>query len=174
MARVAYSTDLTDEQWALIAPHLPLPRPGGRPRRTDLRAVVNGILYLLRTGCQWRLLPRDFPPWGTVWSYFRQWRIDGVWGRLHRALYRVARKKSGHRPDPTVVIMDSQSVKTTEKGAFVALMGIRWSRGESDRCSLIHRAFLLPAVSSLRACRIAGQPVSWLEGCPRYGRQSIL
>jgi len=119
MARVGYPTDLTDEQWALIAPHLPLPRPGGKPRRTDLRAVVDGILYLLRTGCQWRLLPRDFPPWGTVWSYFRQWRIDGVWGRLHRALYRAARKKSGRRPDPTVVIMDSQSVKTTEKGAVL-------------------------------------------------------
>ena len=160
MTRGGYSTDLTDEQWALIAPHLPPPKPGGRPRRTDLRAVVDAILYLLRTGCQWRLLPRDFPPWGTVWSYFRQWRIDGVWVRLHRALYRAARKKAGRRPDPTVVIMDSQSVKTTEKGAFVALTGTRWSRGESDRCWLIHWAFLSPPVSSPRVCRIAGQPVS--------------
>lgn len=160
MTRGRYSTDLTDEQWALIAPHLPPPRAGGRPRQTDLRDVVDAILYLLRTGCQWRLLPRDFPPWGTVWSYFRQWRIDGVWVRLHRALYRAARKKAGRHPDPTVVIMDSQSVKTTEKGAFAVLTGTTGSRGANGRCSLIHWAFLLPAVSSPRVCPIAGRPVS--------------
>lgn len=159
MAQNGYFTDLTDEQWALIAPHLPPPRPGGRPRQTNLRDVVDAILYLLRTGCQWRLLPRDFPPWGTVWSYFRRWRIDGVWVRLHRALYRAARGKAGRRPDPTVAVMDSQSVKTTEKGVFAVLTGTRWSKGANGRCSLILKDFLSPAVSSLRACRIAGQPV---------------
>jgi putative transposase len=120
MMRRGYPTDLTDAQWALISPHLPPRRPKGRPRSTDLRAVIDAILYLLRTGCQWRLLPSSFPPWGTVWWYFRRWRLEGVWTRLHRALHRAARKAAGQNPEPSVVIMDSQSVKTTEKGAFGA------------------------------------------------------
>jgi len=122
MARRGYPTDLTDAQWAALEPHLPAARAGGRPRRTDLRAVVDAILYLLRTGCQWRLIPSDFPPWGTVWWYFRRWHLQGVWSRVHRALHRAARVAKGQNPEPAVVNMDSQSVKTTEKGAFAALM----------------------------------------------------
>ena len=124
MVRRGYATDLTDAQWAMIAPHLPVPKICGRPRRTDLRAVIDAILYLLRTGCQWRLLPSDFPPWGTVWWYFRRWRLEGVWTRLHRALHRAVRAAKGQNPEPAVVIMDSQSVKTTEKGAFAASTAI--------------------------------------------------
>ena len=124
MARHSYPTDLTDAQWALIDRYFPSQRKGGRPRQTDLRSVVDAILYLLRTGCQWRMLPSDFPPWGTVWWYFRRWRLDGVWARLHRALHRAARMKAGRRADPTVVIVDAQSVKTTERGAFAASMAI--------------------------------------------------
>lgn len=122
MKRGGYSTDLGDAQWALIEPHLPPPRRGGRRRTVSLRGVINAIFYLLRTGCQWRLLPRDFPPWGTVWWYFRRWRREGVWTRIHRALYPLARAKKDRRPGPSVVIMDAQSVKTTEKGASVASM----------------------------------------------------
>jgi putative transposase len=122
MERCGYSTDLSDAQWALIKPHLPPPQRGGRRRTVNLCAVINAIFYLLRTGCQWRLLPRDFPPWGTVWWYFRQWRQQGVWTRIHRALYPLVRAKKGRRPGPSVVIMDAQSVKTTEKGAFAASM----------------------------------------------------
>ncbi len=122
MLRRSYSTDLTDAQWAVLEPLLPVARTCGRPRRTDLRAVINAILYLLRTGCQWRLLPSDFPPWGTVWWYFRRWRLEGAWARVHRALHHAARVAKGQNPQPAVVIMDSQSVKTTEKGAFAALM----------------------------------------------------
>jgi putative transposase len=114
--RKTYDTDLTDEAWALVAPILPLPRPGGRPRTTNLRAVLNGIFYLLRTGCQWRLLPCDFPAWGTVYHYFRAWEKAGVWARLQRALYQQVRIQSGRSPTPSVVIMDGQSVKTTERG----------------------------------------------------------
>ena len=121
MARAGYPSDLSDTEWALIEQHLPAAKTGGRPRTTDLRHVVDAIFYLLRTGCQWRLLPNDFPPWGTVWSYFRRWRLDGVWTRIHRALYAAARQESGREPCPSVVIMDSQSVKTTERGAFAAL-----------------------------------------------------
>src|SRR5712672_3030477 len=82
-----YDTDLADAAWSWVAPVLPAARPGGRPRTTDLRAVLNAIFYLLRTGCQWRLLPRDFPPCGTVYHYFRAWQNSGVWVHLHRVLY---------------------------------------------------------------------------------------
>src|SRR5271163_337767 len=87
-----YDTDLTDAAWALVAPVLPAARPGGRPRTTNLRAVLNAIFYLLRTGCQWRLLPREFPPCGTVYHYFQAWQNSGVWVHLHRMLYEQARR----------------------------------------------------------------------------------
>ena len=131
MGAIGYSTDLSDAQWALIEPHLPPSRPGGRRRKVNLRAVINAIFYLLRTGCQWRLLPRDFPPWGTVWWYFRRWRREGVWTEIHRALYPLARAKTGRQPGPSVVIMDAQSVKTTEKGASAASMATSGSRAAS-------------------------------------------
>jgi putative transposase len=111
-----YSTDLSDAAWRLIAPLLPAARAGGRPRTTDLRAVLNAIFYLLRTGCQWRLLPREFPAWGTVYHYFRTWRDAGVWTRLQRTMYKRVRKHAGRSACPSVVIMDGQSVKTTERG----------------------------------------------------------
>ena len=103
MARHGYPTDLTDAQWAVLEPHLPAAQTRGRPRRTDLRAVIDAILYLLRTGCQWRLIPSDFPPWGTVWWYFRRWRRDGAWARVHRALHREARAAKGQNPESAIV-----------------------------------------------------------------------
>jgi putative transposase len=111
-----YPTDVNEAAWALIRSHLPPAKPGGRPRSTDLRGVVNAIFYLLRTGCQWRLLPRCFPPWGTVYHYFRIWLGTGVWVKLHRSVYTLARLAAGRNPCPSVVIMDGQSVKTTELG----------------------------------------------------------
>ena len=111
-----YDPDLTDEAWAAIAPILPDAKPGGRPRTTSLRAVLNAIFYLLRTGCQWRLLPHGFPPWGTVYHYFRSWDAAGIWVQLHRAVYEQARVEAGRAACPSVVIMDGQSVKTTERG----------------------------------------------------------
>ena len=94
-----------------------------------MHAVVNAIFYLLRTGCQWRLLPRDFPPWGTVWRYFRCWCEDGVWVQLHRALYPLVRTKGGRRTKPSVVIMDSQSVKTMEMGGTRGFDGHKRVKG---------------------------------------------
>ena len=122
MRRRRYPSDLTDPQWALVSPHIPPAKTGGRPRTTDMRAVFDAILYLLRTGCQWRQLPADFPPWPTVHGYFRCWRIAGFWTVLHRALYPLTRAASGRNSGPTVAIMDGQSVKTSEKGAFAASM----------------------------------------------------
>jgi transposase len=111
-----YDTDLTDAASAFVAPVLPAARLGGRPRTTNLRAVLNAIFYLLRTGCQWRLLPREFPPFGTVYHYFQAWQNSGVWVYLHRVLYEQARRHAGRAACPSVVIMDGQSVKTTERG----------------------------------------------------------
>jgi transposase len=116
VANNLYSTDLTDAAWALVSPLLPPPRAVGRPRTTDLRAVIDAILYVLRTGCQWRLLPRDFPVWGTVYHYFRTWKNTGVWTGVHREIYEQARVHAGRAECPSVVIMDGQSVKTTERG----------------------------------------------------------
>ena len=110
-----YETDLTDEQWALLDPLLPPPKPLGRPR-ADLREVLNGLLYLNRSGCQWRLLPHDFPPWSTVHTWHRRWRKDGTWDRIHEALRRLVRLGAGRNPSPRSSAVDSQSVKTTEAG----------------------------------------------------------
>jgi putative transposase len=110
-----YDTDLTDEQFALLEPLLPKPKPTGRPR-ADLREVLNAILYLVRSGCQWRLLPHDFPPWSTVHTWYRRWRNDGTWERLNEALRRQVRSAAGRDPSPRSSAADSQSVKTTPQG----------------------------------------------------------
>lgn len=114
MKRKPYPTDLTDEQWAKLKPHLPLAHPRGAPRRVDLREIMNALVYLSRTGCQWRLLPHDLPPWQKVYYYFRQWRDDGTWERLNRELRMEVRVRVGKDPEPSAAILDSQSVKATE------------------------------------------------------------
>jgi len=113
-----YPSDLTNSQWLMIGELLPARKQLGRRRRISLRAVMNAIFYLLRTGCQWRQLPSEFPAWRTVYWYFRSWQRTGVWVRLQRALYRRVRVKAGRAECPSVVIMDGQSVKTTEIGGI--------------------------------------------------------
>ncbi len=116
MTRAPYPSDLTDAQWRRLAPRLPGAKPGGRPRAVDLREVVNAILYVLRNGIIWRALPHDFPPWPTVYWYFRPWRLDGTWAAIHAALRAEVRRADGREATPTAAILDSQSVKTTERG----------------------------------------------------------
>ena len=111
-----YASDLTDREWALIAPFLPAPRPIGRPRTTDLREVVNAILYMASTGCQWRMLPKDLPPASTVQRYFYDWRDRGLWRTISNHLVMEARALEGREASPTAGMIDSQSVKTTESG----------------------------------------------------------
>ena len=115
MTRKLYPSDLTDEQWELLSPLLPEAKPGGRPRSVDLREILNAILYVLRSGCSWRMIPHDLPPWQTAYKYFRRWSDDGTWERVHDSLRPLVREDEGRSPTPTAAIIDSQSVKTTEK-----------------------------------------------------------
>lgn len=117
-----YSTDLTDTEWHILQPLIPVAKSGGRPAEYERREIVNAILYVLRTGCQWRLLPHDFPPWKIVYAYFRLWRLDGTWQSIHDRLRRKLRRAAGRHLEASAAILDSQSVKTTEKGGRAATM----------------------------------------------------
>jgi transposase len=116
MERTPYPTDVTDEQWKLVEPLLPEAKPGGRPRKTDLREVLNALFYLVRTGCQWRLLPHEFPPWRTCYNYYRAWISSGTWDEIVYLLRTEVRAAAGRHDQPRVAAIDSQSVKTTEQG----------------------------------------------------------
>jgi putative transposase len=111
-----YPTDLSDDEWRCIGPHLPGPTGLGRPRLHSLRAILDAVFYVLKGGCPWRLLPRDFPPWKTVYDWFRKWRIDGTWERLNTELRERLRGHLGRDPNPSAGIVDSQSVRTTGVG----------------------------------------------------------
>ena len=131
MDRKAYPTDLTDAQWGLLEPLLPPESSRGHPRTVNLREVVNSILYVLRGGIPWRLMPHDLPPWGTVWRYFRKWRTDGTWERVEEAMRPMVREREGREATPSGAIIDSQSVKTTEKGGPGAMTQARGCRDAS-------------------------------------------
>lgn len=111
-----YPSDLSDEEWAVIAPLIPPGRRGGRRRSVDVRAVLDGVLYVLETGCQWRHLPRDLPPRSTCHSYLQLWAWDGTLQRIHHELYGRVREQQGREASPTAAVVDSQSVRSAEKG----------------------------------------------------------
>jgi putative transposase len=109
--RKAYQTDLSDTEWFFLEPLLPLPNATGRPKRHSTREILNAVFYIVRGGCAWRLLPHDFPPWKTVYHYFRYWRLDGTWEKVHAALRKRVRVRLKRDPQPSAGIADSQSLK---------------------------------------------------------------
>jgi len=128
--KLRYPSDLTDEEWALVKPLIPPAKRGGRKRSVDLREVVNGLMYVLSTGCQWRYVPKDLPPKSTIFSYFGLWTYQGVIDRMHHALYVRCREQLDRDASPTACIIDSQSVKSAEKGGpkltpMVTMLGRR-------------------------------------------------
>ena len=124
MSDKSYSTNLTDAEWSILEPLIPKEKPGGRPRKVEMRSVCDAIYYQLKTGCQWHLLPHDFPPSSTVYFYYRKWQRRGQWEKMNHALREALRQKLGKSPHPRAIATDSQSVKTTEKrGMCMALMG---------------------------------------------------
>ena len=135
MSRTPYPTDLTDRQWWAIEPYVPQPKPGGRPADYSRREVVNAILCQTRNGCTWRALPHDLPPYRTVFHYFRLWQKDGTWDHIHDALRTKVRQAVGKKPKPSVAILDSQSVKSTEQGGPRGVDAGKKSRRPQAVCS---------------------------------------
>jgi transposase len=134
-AGLRYPSDLTDAEWALVEPLIPPAKRGGRQRTVDVREVLDGLLYVLATGCQWRALPKDLPPRSTVHDYLTLWARDGTLGRLHHTLFVQVREQAGKEASPTAAIIDSQSVKSAEKGGLAstrrAMTRARRSRARS-------------------------------------------
>ena len=132
--RRRYPTDLTDAEWTILVSLVPAAKPGGRPERYPKREILNAIRYLLRIGCSWRILPHDLPPWRIVYHYFRTWTDDGTWARLNAHLRIALRRTTGREDHPSAAIIDSQSVKTTEKGGYAATMLGRRETDVSGSC----------------------------------------
>jgi len=139
----SYPTDLTDQQWERLSPYLPIQRGRGRRLKWELRVLINAILYVVYTGCQWRMLPHDFPPWQTVYYHFRKWQRDQTWFLVHQAIHQDARRAAGKEPEPTGVIIDSQSVRTTELAERRGFDGHKHIKGRKRHIVVDTLGFLL-------------------------------
>jgi putative transposase len=122
-----YPSDLTDDQWEAISRLIPPASPGGRPRSVNMRHVLNAIFYIVRAGCAWRMLPKDYPPWETVYYYFARFKKDGTWERINELLRKRVRRQKNKQEQPSAAIIDSQSTKTTEKGGYTGTTRARRS-----------------------------------------------
>jgi transposase len=171
---------LSDAEWALVAPLLSPPHRVGRPRTRPRRVLLDAMFYLVRTGCQWRLLPREYPPWQTVYHYWRAWRLDGTWARLHAAVRDHVRVAAGREVHPSAGILDTQSVKTPSapvSAAPAGMTGARTSRGASAMSWSTPKAGCCACASIPPTCRIArASPCSWTappQPFPRCTRSGL-
>ena len=143
-SQLRYESDLTDAEWAEVEPLIPPAKPGGNKRSVDIRHVMNGVMYVLSTGCQWRAIPKDLPPRSTVHDYLERWTWDGTLERMHHALYVKCREQASREASPTAAVIDAQSVKSAEKGGprltRTAMTQARRSRARSGMSWLIPKA----------------------------------